>query len=308
MKHAEETLTASPWAGVPPAAPPLLRRDPSLWFILAALAITTLLHYLTDIHLIPYHSIYRSLYYLPIAVAAVRYGWRGGVLTALSASALYIPHVVMSWRVMPSDAFNDLLENVVFLFVGALVGTIADRERTQRRLAQASAAQLAQANAQLHTQAQAAQRMEAFIGSVVQSIGSGVLTLDQGGHVVLSNGAAHRLLGTATVPPNVEALPAPVQTYLASDAGYQQVQLGTRTVGLHRAPLLGARGDREGTVLVVDDLTELHALQEQVQRSQRDPQPAWHCACGGATAPAATRRTATTRRICAGDSERGRPG
>jgi hypothetical protein len=52
-----------------------------LWFVLLALAGTTLLHYLTDIHLIPYHSIYRSLYYVPIAVAAMRYGRRGGVLT-----------------------------------------------------------------------------------------------------------------------------------------------------------------------------------------------------------------------------------
>jgi hypothetical protein len=40
-------------------------RNPGLWFVLLALIGTTLLHYLTDIHLIPYHSIYRSLYYLP---------------------------------------------------------------------------------------------------------------------------------------------------------------------------------------------------------------------------------------------------
>ena len=60
-------------------------RDPGLWFVLFTLAGTTLLHYLTDIHLIPYHSIYRSLYYLPIAVAAVRYGRRGGIVTALTA-------------------------------------------------------------------------------------------------------------------------------------------------------------------------------------------------------------------------------
>ncbi len=75
----------------------LALRDPGLWFVLLTLVGTTLLHYLTDVHLIPYHSIYRSLYYIPIAVAAVRYGWRGGVLTALAASLLYIPHVVLSW-------------------------------------------------------------------------------------------------------------------------------------------------------------------------------------------------------------------
>lgn len=95
-------------------------RDPGLWFVLVTLAGTTLLHYLTGLHLIPYHSIYRSLYYVPIAVAAVRYGRRGGIVAALTASLLYIPHVMLSWGVMADDGFNDLLENVIFLFVGTL--------------------------------------------------------------------------------------------------------------------------------------------------------------------------------------------
>jgi hypothetical protein len=42
-------------------------RDGALLFVLGALALVTTLHYLTDVHLIPYHSIYRSLYYVPIA-------------------------------------------------------------------------------------------------------------------------------------------------------------------------------------------------------------------------------------------------
>ena len=42
-------------------------------------------------NLIPYHSIYRSLYYAPLAVAAMRYGQRGGALTAVATNALYVP-------------------------------------------------------------------------------------------------------------------------------------------------------------------------------------------------------------------------
>jgi two-component system, NtrC family, sensor histidine kinase HydH len=135
-------------------------RDKSLWFVVASLIVTTLLHYLTDIRLIPYHSIYRSLYYLPIAVAAVRYGRRGGVLAALTATTLYMPHVIMSWEISPHDAFNDLLENVVFLFVGALVGTIADGEQRQRQRAQQAAQELVTANSQLQLQMLETRRME----------------------------------------------------------------------------------------------------------------------------------------------------
>ena len=135
-------------------------RDAGVLVVLLALAFISLLHYLTDIHLIPYHSIYRSLYYLPIAVGAVRYGRVGGVLTALATSALYLPHVWMSWGVMPSDGFNDLLENGVFLFVGFLAGSLADAERAQRQRAEQAARNLQASYAQLQEQGEQIRRAE----------------------------------------------------------------------------------------------------------------------------------------------------
>jgi signal transduction histidine kinase len=243
-------------------------RDPGLWFVLLALAGTTLLHYLTDIHLIPYHSIYRSLYYLPIAVAAVRYGRRGGVLTALTASVLYIPHVILSWNIMIDDGFNDLLENVIFLFVGVLAGSLADAERRQRMLAQDAAIQLGAANTQLQTQAALAERMRASIESILESIDSCVLTLDLHGQINTINRAAQRLLGG---PNGIdEAVPLPIRDYVqVGGRGYQQVSINGRMLGLHGSALVGAAGETIGTVLVLDDLTELRALEELVQRAQR---------------------------------------
>lgn len=243
-------------------------RDPGLWFVLLVLAGTTLLHYLTDIHLIPYHSIYRSLYYLPIAVAAVRYGRRGGVLTALTASVLYIPHVILSWNIMVDDGFNDLLENVIFLFVGTLAGTLADAERQQRQRAQDAVMQLDAANKQLLTQVDLAHRMRASIESILESIDSGVLTLDLLGQITTINHAAQSLLGG---PDGIEAaVPQPIRDYLRAGArGYQQITVAGRMLGLHGSALIGGQSETIGTVLVLDDLTERRALEEQVQRAQR---------------------------------------
>jgi signal transduction histidine kinase len=243
-------------------------RDLGLWFVLFALAGTTLLHYLTDIHLIPYHSIYRSLYYVPIAVAAVRYGRRGGVLTALTASILYIPHVILSWNIMIDDGFNDLLENVIFLFVGAFAGTLADAERRQRQRAQDAVVQLDAANQQLQAQVDLAHRMRALIESILESIDSGVLTLDLHGQINTINHAAQTLLGS---PDGIEAaVPQPIRDYVqVGGRGYQQVSMNGRMLGLHGSALVGAEGETIGTVLVLDDLTELRALEEQVQRAQR---------------------------------------
>ena len=256
-----------------PSNPPVFHshptfRDVGLWFVLLTLAGTTLLHYLTDIQLIPYHSIYRSLYYVPIAVAAVRYGRRGGVLTALTASILYVPHVVLSWGVMPSDGFNDLLENVIFLFVGALAGSLADAERRQRQRAQEAARQLAAANEALQTQATIADRMRREVTSILESIDSGVITLDRHQRVISANPAAHALLGGA---PDIGApVPVLLRGYLATGGrGYQQLTINGCVVGLHGAPLVGAREETTGTVLVLDDLTEQRALEEHIQRAQR---------------------------------------
>lgn len=243
-------------------------RDPSLWFVLVTLTGTTLLHSLTDIHLIPYHSIYRSLYYLPIAVAAVRYGRRGGILTALTVSLLYIPHVMLSWSIMVDDGFNDLLENVIFLFVGAFAGWLADAERRQRMLAQAAAAQLAVSNTQLQTQAALAERMRASISSILESIDSGVLTLALSSQITTINRAAQTLLGS--LDGSAAELPSLIRDYVEAGAhGYQQVTIAGRMLGLHGSALVGAAGEPIGTVLVLDDLTERRALEEQVQRAHR---------------------------------------
>lgn len=245
-----------------------LLRDRSLWFILIALALVSMLHYLTDIHLIPYHSIYRSLYYIPIAVGAVRYGRRGGIATALATSALYLPHVVLSWSTMPSDAFNDLLENVVFLFVGVFAGSLADAERVQRQRAQESARQLAASNDALTEQVDLSERMRTLVTSILESIDSGVITFDTNGRITSLNPAARQLVGAHVT--NKQMLPRSVLTYLDSGArGYQTERIGEYSVGMHGSPLVGARGKQTGTVLVLDDLTEQRALEEQVQRAQR---------------------------------------
>ena len=96
---------------------------------------------------------------------------------------------------MIDDGFNDLLENAIFLFVGAFAGSLADAERRQRLRAQEAANQLAAANAELQTQAALAERMRASIASILESIDSGVLTFDLSGQISTTNRASKTLLG-----------------------------------------------------------------------------------------------------------------
>ncbi|GAB4197305.1 MAG: hypothetical protein OHK0022_15550 [Roseiflexaceae bacterium] len=257
-----ETLTR-------PGNPPhTSRRAPALWLIIGTTTLISSLHYLTDIHLIPYHSIYRSLYYIPIAVAAVRYGVRGGVLTALVIAAVYLPHVLHSWTMLPTDAVNDLLETGLFLLVGAFAGFLADAERAQRRRAQKAATQLADANALLQEHAGQAERMRARVASILGSLDSGVLTTDSNGRLSIANDAAGRLLGTLGW--DEANLRQQLRGALdAGGSGFHQLAVQGRTLAVRAAPLRGPGGETVGTVLVLDDVTELRALEEQIQRAQR---------------------------------------
>lgn len=109
----------------------VLNRD--VWLILAALIITTYLHYSTNRALQTIHTVYRSLYYLPILYAALRLGLRGGLAVALVSGAVYIPYVFIFAYSRPADVVEDGLEVLIYVSVGVLTGLLVDAGRRHRR-------------------------------------------------------------------------------------------------------------------------------------------------------------------------------
>lgn len=78
------------------------------------------------------HEILGRLYYVPIVVAAIRYGAQGGLAVSLLSSALYLPHIVIAWSDWPVFEVGQYGEIVLFNVVGALTGVMADRLRSER--------------------------------------------------------------------------------------------------------------------------------------------------------------------------------
>jgi len=96
--------------------------------IVAGVATVSALHYLTNGQSVLLHEIFRRLYYVPIVVAAVRFGVPGGAATAGLAAALYLPHVWLEARSGP-EQYGELL---LFVVVGVVTGVLADRLRKER--------------------------------------------------------------------------------------------------------------------------------------------------------------------------------
>lgn len=102
-----------------------------LAIVLATVVISTL-HYLTPPPVVPWHTIFQRLYYVPIIVAAIQSGWKGGLFAAMLAAVVcHVPHALM-WHEYPGYSTSQYGDIVVFLAVGVVTGVLADSERKKR--------------------------------------------------------------------------------------------------------------------------------------------------------------------------------
>ncbi len=110
-------------------APLARQRTLRILAIVIAVVLVSVLHYATSLSRPGWHDIYQHLYYLPVVIAAYWFGVPGGVLTALGASLLYLPHVQATSRHDMGHAVSQYADIVMFHLVGLVVGLLASAER-----------------------------------------------------------------------------------------------------------------------------------------------------------------------------------
>jgi len=127
----------------------LMRGGLEAAILTVAIGAVALLHYVTPTTHVWIHPLLQRAYYVPILLAALRFGWRGGLASAALATASYIPHIVMAWKSEPEYTAAQYVEIGMFFVIAALTGILADHEQSQRRRVENTALELAQVNAQL---------------------------------------------------------------------------------------------------------------------------------------------------------------
>jgi signal transduction histidine kinase len=90
---------------------------------------TSLLHYFTPLHLPYLHDIFQRLYYLPIILAALWFGLRGGLLCSIVVSVAYAPHLLFQWGGQMTMEMEKYLEILLYNIVGGVTGLLSQRER-----------------------------------------------------------------------------------------------------------------------------------------------------------------------------------
>ncbi|HEX9077999.1 MAG TPA: ATP-binding protein [Desulfuromonadaceae bacterium] len=134
-----------------------MRMKPSLLRIgLLALSIIgiSLLHYLTPLQLPYLHDIFQRLYYLPIILAALWFGFRGGLICSLMVSIVYAPHVLFQWGGGLALEMEKYLEILLYNVVGGMTGLLAQRERERSRELQRTAEGLEESYRRLQSQSE----------------------------------------------------------------------------------------------------------------------------------------------------------
>lgn len=115
---------------------------------IAVMAISAV-HYLTSLQSVVSHEVFKRLYYVPIVVAAVMWGIRGGVATSVFSTVLYMPHVVFQWHAWPVVEAEQYGEVLMFNVVATVAGVLADRLHAERTRHRDAAVELRDAYARL---------------------------------------------------------------------------------------------------------------------------------------------------------------
>jgi two-component system sensor histidine kinase HydH len=128
--------------------------------LVASIAGIGVLQYVTPLSLAHRLYIIQRLYFVPIIIAALRGGWRGGTCVGLLAAVAFWIGTPPLWVVPPAEKLDEVLEASVFCTVGALAGALADRQRRQELVLRRTSAELDRAHRQLRANLQFMARSE----------------------------------------------------------------------------------------------------------------------------------------------------
>jgi signal transduction histidine kinase len=95
--------------------------------IIGLILINTCAHFLTPESQRELHQIYRRLYYLPIILASLYYGMRGGLFISILISCFYVPHAFFMKNMDPSPQTEKIAEIILYNAIAFIVSAITDR-------------------------------------------------------------------------------------------------------------------------------------------------------------------------------------
>jgi two-component system sensor histidine kinase PilS (NtrC family) len=203
-------------------------------------------------------SVFVFMFLLAIVNGGILLFRRGAVGAAAASLGVYVPLVTLGAASRP-HAPTLFVHGVAFIITAALASYLAEQlRRTGERLEEREVDLAA---------------ITALHESIVQSVASGLVTVDGGGRVTFLNRAGEQITGLRLAQVRGEPAGRWFGAFLSAggrretdfvNAGGELLRLG------HEAfPLVGRGGKEIGRAVIFQDLTQLRAMEARVQRSER---------------------------------------
>ncbi|MDF2522692.1 MAG: hypothetical protein K0R31_333 [Clostridiales bacterium] len=237
--------------------------------IFLLLAGISTIHYYLGIKDMPIHNLFRLLFFIPIILAALHFGFKGGVITSLLVCLIYSPFMLLTLGEFGWQAVNELLDIVLFFTAGVITGTLVEKKNISL--------------SKLDDELKRYVLLENYTNSIIESIKSGVVAVNNDMLITMLNSGAKDLLNVTgdcigqsfmEVFACCEEVNERIQGALGGSfpSGSIEVTLkkekreSNLKVSVYPLTLEGAR---KGLVIIIDDVTEVKKLQQQLLRNER---------------------------------------
>jgi signal transduction histidine kinase len=128
--------------------------------------------------------------------------------------------------------------------------------------------ELAHSNDALRRQLQENEAMRAHLDAILESLSTGILVLDDAGIITRSNQPAAQFLGLTDGELRGRRAGAVLEAAGLSLCDRPQ-RIGQSMVAVTMSPLKDGSGRRSGSLILIQDMTRLYQLEEQLQRKDR---------------------------------------
>lgn len=229
----------------------------------------TALHYFTSLQQWAIHDFYRRLYYIPIIFGAFKFRLKGGVLVAVTISFLYSPHIFLFWGIENIIFLNQLLEIIMFLFIGSTTGYLVEN--------------LYKNNFLLQEQLKRVTKIELLNKNILNSMNNILLAINVDKEIKIINNAAYKFMPELKIGMNildlkknefkevVKHLNSIISGELESFVGKSSTsyKFNNKSYKIWIYPLKNYNHKIEGAVIIIEDITKMHKLEEEVRRSDK---------------------------------------
>jgi len=134
--------------------------DKLFYLVFFLITSITILHYTTSTEEFHLHDIYRRAYYIPIVLAALRFGLAGGLISSVAITFVYTPHVIMRWQMEEVIYVDRITDILLFNVIGIIIGIYVNSEKKKKAQIQKLAEDLKEAYDKLNMQTEKTLHLE----------------------------------------------------------------------------------------------------------------------------------------------------